>query len=49
MRKEFTIGCPTNKKQAVKTAEKWRNPKIGYHTQVIKQNGLWKVRLVIND
>jgi hypothetical protein len=46
---DSTIGHITTKEKAHELADQWRNPEIGYHTEVIRKNDGYIVRLVIND
>ncbi len=45
---DSTIGNITTKEKAHELANQWRDPKLGYHTEVIKKNAGYIVRLVIN-
>jgi hypothetical protein len=45
---DSTIGSITTKEKAQETAAQWRNPKLGYHTEVIKKKHGFIARLVIN-
>ena len=46
---DTTIGHVTTKEKAVALANKWRNPSIGYHTQVIRKGSGYICRLVVNS
>jgi len=46
---DTTIGHITTKEKAVALANEWRNPSIGYHTQVIRKGSGYICRLVVNS
>ena len=48
-RHETTLTSITTKEKAQKLADLWRNPKLGYHTEVIRKKHGYIARLVIND
>ena len=39
----------TTKEKAQEIADGWRNPKLGFHTQVIRKDFGWICRIVINN
>ena len=45
---DSTVGGVTTKEKAQEIANAWRNPKMGFHTQVIRKNFGWICRLVVN-
>lgn len=45
---DSTVGNVTTKEKAQKIADSWRNPALGYHTQVIRKNFGYICRIVIN-
>jgi hypothetical protein len=45
---DTTVGSITTLEKATEIADKWRNPKYGYHTQVITKDGGYICRLVVN-
>jgi hypothetical protein len=45
---DSTVGGVTTKAKAQEIADAWRNPKLGFHTQVIRKNFGWICRLVVN-
>jgi len=46
---DSTVGFVTTKEQAQEIADAWRNPKLGFHTQVIRKDFGWICRIVINN
>jgi hypothetical protein len=48
MKIDTTVGHVTTKENAQKTAQEWRNPSKGYHTQVIRKEFGFICRLVVN-
>jgi len=46
---ESTVGFVTTKEKAQEIADGWRNPKLGFHTQVIRKDFGWICRIVINS
>jgi len=46
---DSTVGFVTTKEKAQETADAWRNPKLGFHTQVIRKDFGWICRIVINN
>tara|TARA_R100001463_G_scaffold53435_2_gene104450 strand:+ start:1561 stop:1755 length:195 start_codon:yes stop_codon:yes gene_type:complete len=46
---ELTIGSITTKEKAQEIADQWRNPRLGYHTEVIRKKHGFITRLVINN
>jgi hypothetical protein len=48
-RLDSTIGHVTTKEKAQEIADAWRNPKRGFHTQVIRKNFGYICRVVINS
>ena len=46
---DTTIGSITTREEAQRTADQWRNPEMGFHTQVIEKDGGYICRLVVND
>ena len=46
---DTTISKPSTKEKAQEIAEQWRNPRLGFHTEVIRKNFAYVVRLVINQ
>lgn len=46
---DSTIGAVTTKQKAQEIADAWRNPRMGFHTQVIRKNFGWICRLVVNN
>lgn len=45
---DSTVGGVTTKQKAQEIADAWRNPKLGFHTQVIRKNFGYICRLVVN-
>jgi|TARA_R100000482_G_scaffold98908_1_gene42726 hypothetical protein len=45
---DSTVGTVTTKEKAQEIADAWRNPKLGFHTQVIRKNFGYICRVVIN-
>jgi len=45
---DSTVGYVTTKEKAHEIANAWRNPKLGFHTQVIKRDFGWICRIVVN-
>jgi len=46
---DSTIGNVTTKEKAQKIADAWRNPEMGFHTQVVRKNFGYICRIVINS
>ena len=46
---DTTVGSITTREEAQRTADHWRNPAKGFHTQVIEKDGGYICRLVVND
>ena len=46
---ETTVGHVTTKEKATALANQWRNPSIGYHTQVIRKGNGYICSLVVNS
>ena len=45
---DTTVGHVTTLEKATETANKWHNPTLGYHAQVVTKDGGYICRLVVN-
>jgi len=47
-RLDTTVGSVTTKEKAQEIADAWRDPALGFHTQVIRKDFGWICRLIVN-